>query len=76
VFHTDIVKVDQDVAYAAMVCTRMLQASVSSQCFICFLDVCYKCVYLDIAYVCNGFQMFFTCFIRMFQVFHLSSFVC
>ena len=44
-----------------------------SQCFICFLDVCCKCVYLDIAYVshiclqvfyldvayvCNGFQTF------------------
>ena len=27
-FHTDVVKVDQDVAYVAMVCTRMLQASV------------------------------------------------
>ena len=27
-FHTDIAKVDRDVTYVAMVCTRMLQASV------------------------------------------------
>jgi hypothetical protein len=28
VFHTDVAKVDRDVAFVAMVCTRMLQASV------------------------------------------------
>jgi hypothetical protein len=34
--------------------------------------------YLDITYVCNGFQMFFKCFCKcfrsMFQVFYLSFF--
>jgi hypothetical protein len=28
VFHTDVAKVDRDVAYVAMVCTRMLQSFV------------------------------------------------
>ena len=35
--------------------------------------------HLDVAYVCNGFQMFFRCFHKcfkhLFQVFYLSSFV-
>jgi hypothetical protein len=30
---------------------------------------CYKCFYLNIAYVCNDFQVFFKCFRSMFQVF-------
>ena len=37
-----------------------------------------KVFHLDVAYVCNGFHVFFMCFCkcfrRMFQVFHLSSF--
>jgi hypothetical protein len=33
-----------------------------SQCFICFSDVCCKCVYLDVAYV----------FAHMMQVFYLD----
>jgi hypothetical protein len=28
VFHMDVAKVDQDLAFVAMVCTRMLQASI------------------------------------------------
>jgi hypothetical protein len=43
-FHMDVAKLDQDVAYVAMV------VRICSKCFICFLDVC-KCVYLNIAYV-------------------------
>jgi len=60
---------------------------VCSQCFICFfrhmLQVCYvshiccKVFYLDVAYGCNGFQVFsgvfFKCFRSMFQ---LTSDVC
>jgi hypothetical protein len=51
VFHTDV-------AYVAMVCTRMLKASVPN--FICFLDVCWKYVYLDVAHVSH---VCFKCFI-------------
>jgi hypothetical protein len=57
-------KVDQNVA-------MMLQTSIPNVLF-AFSDVCYKCVYLDVAcfihmlqvfyfgvmYVCNGFQVF------------------
>ena len=72
-FHTDVAKVDRDVAYVAMV-VHVCFASICSQCFICFSDVCSKCVYLtvayvlqiymlqvfylDVAYVCKGFQVF------------------
>jgi hypothetical protein len=64
-------------------------ASIRFECFkcfrgifhLCFPDACYKCVYLDIAYVshirymcfiwmfasdCNGFQVFFMCFFICF----------
>jgi hypothetical protein len=34
VFHTDVAKVDRDVAFVAMVCIRMLQASVLDISFI------------------------------------------
>jgi hypothetical protein len=41
--------------------------------------ICLRVFHLDVAYVCNGFQMFFRrfrkCFRRLFQVFHLSSFI-
>ena len=50
VFHTDVAKVGCDVAYIAMVCTRMLQASVPNVSSV-FLDACCKCVYLDVSYV-------------------------
>ena len=48
-FHTDIAKVDQDVVYVAMVCTRMLQAFVRNVSSV--FRLCCKCVYLDVAYV-------------------------
>jgi hypothetical protein len=41
--------------------------------------VCLQVFHLNDAYVCNDFQMFFKRFrkcLRLFQVFHLSSFVC
>ena len=75
-------------------CTRILQKfvpNVSSVfldvllqvcffgCCICFTHIL-QVFYLDIAYVCNGFQVFFMCFCKcfrgMFQVFHLSLDVC
>jgi hypothetical protein len=46
-------------------------ANVCSQSFICFLDICCKCVYLDVAYVPHKFQVFFMCFRHMFRMFQL-----
>jgi hypothetical protein len=39
----------------------MLQVFVPNVSFM-FSDICYKCVYLDVAYVCNGFQALFRFF--------------
>jgi hypothetical protein len=85
VFHTGVAEVDRDVAYVGMVLHKLQEsvsnvlsvfqtyvASVFIRCCIYFriyvasvLSVC--CVYLQ------WFQVFFCkCFIRMFQVFHLS----
>jgi hypothetical protein len=61
-------------------------ASVYSKCFICFLDVCckyvyldvayishicYKCVYLDVAYVFNSFFKCFHVFLQVYET-HVS----
>jgi hypothetical protein len=49
VFCIDVPNVDRDDAYVTMVvhvCCKL-----GSQCFICFLDICCKCVYLNVAYV-------------------------
>jgi hypothetical protein len=55
----DIAKVDWDVAYVAMVvylcCKGLLPMF-----HLCFGDVCYKCVYPDVAYVSH---IYFKCFI-------------
>jgi hypothetical protein len=80
VFHTDVTKVDRDVAYVAMgvhVCCKRLSPMFS--CFYrCMLQVCLSggCIcythmlqvfYLNVTYVCNEFSSFFCkCFIRMF----------
>jgi hypothetical protein len=68
VFYLDVAKVDLDVANAC--CKHIFR------CFIRMLQV----FHLDVAYVCNSCQVFFTCFCkcfrRLFQVFHMSSFVC
>jgi hypothetical protein len=86
VFQMDIAKVDRDVAYVAMVvhvcCKslflmfhlcfgRVLQVSLSG-CYICF-TLMLQVFYLDVTYVCNGFQAFFRCF---FQVFSEACFKC
>jgi hypothetical protein len=66
VFHTDVAKVDRDVAYVAMVCTCMLQASVPNVSSI-YSDVCCKC--LSGCYIC--FTHMLKCFIwtlRMFAI--------
>jgi hypothetical protein len=75
VFHADVAKVDRDVAYVANY-THMLQVFVSNVLSI-FSDVCYKYVYLDIAYVlyicCKYFYLdvayVCNCFSNVFHVF-------
>ena len=75
-FHADIAKVYQDVAYVAMVvhvCCKLLFSMFhlfcSDACCKCgSLDVAYvfthllQVFYQDVAYVCNGFQVFFSVF--------------
>jgi hypothetical protein len=88
-FYTNVGKVDQKVAYVAMVvhvCCKHI-----SSIFHLFLDVSCKCVYLDVAYVSHTyckcfmwmlrmFAMFFQVFFQVFemhvQVLHLPSDVC
>jgi hypothetical protein len=72
VFHVDVIKLDRDIAYVAMVvhvCCKLC----CSQYFICFLDVCCKCVILDVAYVshicCKCFIWMLCMFLQWFQVF-------
>jgi hypothetical protein len=52
---------------------------VANICFRCFIRML-QVFHLDVAYICNSCQVFFTCFCkclrRLFQVFHMSSFVC
>jgi hypothetical protein len=77
----DITKVDRDVAYVTMVVhicckrlspmfhlffIRMLQVCLCGSC-ICFTHIL-QVFYLDVAYVCNGFQVF----LLVFQM-HFSS---
>jgi hypothetical protein len=50
VFCMDVVKVDRDIAYVAMVVYALLQTSVLNVWSI-FSDICCKCVCLDVAYV-------------------------
>jgi hypothetical protein len=62
-FYLDVAQVDMDVVY-----TYMLQAYVSRFSGISY--VCLQVFYLDVAYVYNGFEMFFRrfrkCFRRLF----------
>jgi hypothetical protein len=41
-----------------------------------FSDVRCKCVYLDVAYVCNGFQVFFKCFFASVLEVCFKCFIC
>jgi hypothetical protein len=73
VFYLDAAKVDLDVAYicilqaygsSVFMCFLCMFASISSGCCICLL------------WFSNAFQTLFRkCFRRLFQMFHLSSFV-
>jgi hypothetical protein len=70
-FHMDVAKVERDVAYVVSVsktCCKLF----CSQCFICFLDVCCKCVYLDAAYVSH---VCCKCFMWMLRIFY-NGFKC
>jgi hypothetical protein len=85
VFHTDVAKVDWDVAYVAMVVHVYCKSL--SPCFICFPHVRCKCIYLDVAYVshicCKCFIwmlrmaiIFFKCFFRCFLDACFKCFIC
>jgi hypothetical protein len=73
-FHMDVVKVDRDAAYAAMVvhiCCKLL----FPPCFICFFaNACCKCVYLYVAYVLHICCKCFICF--FLQAHFASVFIC
>ena len=71
VFHMYVAKVDQDVVYVAM-SIHMLQPSVRNFSSI-FLNVCCKCVYLNIAYVSH---IYCRCFVYMLHMFCNSFFKC
>jgi hypothetical protein len=68
----NVAKVDRDVAYVAMVVHVCLKVSVSNISFV-FLNVCCKCVYLDVACVshicCKSFIWMLRMFYNGFQVF-------
>jgi hypothetical protein len=67
VFHTDVAKVDWNVAVAVVVhCIRMLQASVPTVSSV-FLDVCCKNAYLYVTYVSH---ICCKCFISMLRIFY------
>jgi hypothetical protein len=66
VFHLDIAKVDLRRCIGCNGIIRMLQAYVST--ILDVSEICFKCVYLDIAYVVMPIHV---CFSQMFQVFYL-----
>jgi hypothetical protein len=88
VFRMDVVKADRDVAYVPMVVhvcckclfpifhlflTCMLQVCLSG-CCTCFTHML-QVFYLDVAYVCNGFQVFFRCFVSVSDI-CFKCFIC
>ena len=77
-FQMDVVKVDRDVSYVAMVvlvCCNNNVSSVFSEvfCECVYVDVAYvfthmlQVFYLDVVYVLHGFQVFFRCFCKCFR---------
>jgi hypothetical protein len=64
-FYLDVAKVDLDVAY-----TCMLQAYVSRVSYVCL-----RVFYPDVAYVCNGFQMF-SGVSQVFSDAYFKCFIC
>jgi hypothetical protein len=89
VFYTDVAKVDRNVACVAMV-VYVCCKSLSPMFHLLFADVCYKRVYLDVAYVshirckhfyldvafvCNGFQVFLGVFASVLEA-CFKCFIC
>jgi hypothetical protein len=74
-FHIDVVKVDRNVAYAAMVvhvCFKCLQTYVARM-FIWMLHMCHTYVASVLSGCClQWFQVFFYVFLRVFQTYVLS----
>ena len=66
VFQVYVAKVDLGYCICCNNNIRMLQTYVSS--VLDVSDVCFKCVYLDVAYVAMALPI---CFKRMFQVVHI-----
>ena len=50
VFHMDVAKIDREVAHVAMV-VHVCYKGLLPMFHLCFPDVCFKCVYLDVIYV-------------------------
>jgi hypothetical protein len=85
-FQMDVAKVDRDVTYVAIVCYqyficvfgRMSQVCLSRYC-ICFTHMLHV-FYLGVAYVCKGFQVFYSsvskacckCVFQMFLLFQTN----
>jgi hypothetical protein len=66
VFQMDVANVDRDVVYVAMV-VHLCCKGLLPMFYLCFWDVCYKFVYLDVG----------ICFTHMLQVFYLDvAYVC
>jgi hypothetical protein len=90
VFHTDVVKLDQDVVYVAMVvhvCCKclfpifLLIFHLGCKCvylyIACFLTHTSQVFYLDITYVCTVFQVFFICCCKCFRrMFQIFQLFC
>jgi hypothetical protein len=57
-FQMDVVKVDPDVAYVAMV-VHVCCKGLLPMFHLCFLDACCKCVYLNVVYVSHKCCMCF-----------------
>ena len=66
-FQMDVAKVDRNVAYVAMV-VHVYCKCLLPMFYLCFPDVCCKCVYLNVAYVSHICCMCFIWMLRMFAI--------
>jgi len=89
VFRKDVAKVDRDVAYVANCMLLIFYLFLDVYCKCAYQDVAYvshmlRVFYLDVAYICNGFQVFsdvfanisdlcFKCFTHVLRVFYLKA---
>ena len=84
--HTDVAKVDWDVAFVVMVCTRMLQASVTNvssvfqmyaaSVFIWMLHIFHTYVASVLSECCVCFTMVLRCFSGVFESVLDACFKC